>query len=417
VARSELNELLRRLTLPIYLPAALYATGAAAIIPVLPLVGLRLGLNVAQVALLVTLAGLVTVVGPLPAGQVVSRIGERAALVVGGLVSITAVAGCLAAAVAGTGPTPAPGWAAPLFCVGILVMSLGDLTWDLGRQTYLADEVPSQFRARAMTVFGGTMRVGRIIGPLVGAAVITLAGPASAFAVHLVAALVSLTLIVVFIPPHTNLATPSDEERPDAPARRGEVLRPLLLVGVSVVVLTIARTNRDLLLPLLGNAFGYSEATVSLVFAVAAVVELAFIVPAGSLMDRFGRAAVLVPCLALMGVGFLASGQAATLPGFVGVSVVCAVGNGLGSGINKTLSADLTPVQHRAGWLGLWNSYTGTGGLLGPAMVALAPSVVGAGSATGWVSLVGAAWALWWVPRLLPARADPVPVASSGDTD
>ncbi|MFT4108114.1 MFS transporter [Propionicimonas sp.] len=404
---SELSVLLRRLVLPIYLPTVLYASGASAIVPVLPLVGLDLGLSVTQVALLSTVAGLVVVVGPLPTGQLVARIGERAALVIGGLVSIASIVACLVAARAGT-PGAVPAWAAPLFCAGILVMSLGDLTWDLGRQTYLADEVPAHLRARAMTLFGGMMRVGRILGPLVGAAAIATAGASAAFIVHLVAAVVSLALIVSFVAPHASVATGvrTDADEP-APAR-STILRPLLLVGLAVLVLTVARTNRDLLLPLLGNAYGHSEATVSLVFAAAAVVELAFILPAGTLMDRFGRAAVLVPCLALMGIGFLLAGHAATLPGFVGISIVFAVGNGLGAGINKTLSADLTPARNRAGWLGLWNSLTNAGALVGPAMVAAASGVAGvvtASVATGWTSIAGAAWAAWWLPRLLPGAA------------
>ena len=406
MADEQLGALLRRLTLPIYLPAALYASGAAAIIPVIPLVGLQLGLDVPQVALLVTAAGLVAVAGPLPVGQVAARVGERTTLLLGGLVSIVAVTGCLVAALAGT-RGPAPGWAAPLFCAGILVMTLGDLTWDLGRQTYLADEIPVQFRARAMTLFGGTMRVGRIIGPLVGAGVITVWGVASAFAVHLVAALVALGLMLRFIPPRVPVVHTRDATGPEPQPGRPDVLRPLLLVGGAVLVLTVARTNRDLLLPLIGQQFGHSEAVISLVFAAAAVVELAFILPAGSLMDHFGRAAVLVPCLALMDVGFWMAPLATSVAGFVGVSMVFAVGNGLGAGINKTLSADMTPVRNRAGWLGLWNSYTGSGALFGPGLVALATGVggvVGASIVTGWATAAGAAWAMVWLPRLTPGR-------------
>nr|WP_300142230.1 MFS transporter [Propionicimonas sp.] len=411
---EELPVLLRRLMLPIYLPTALYACGTAAIVPVLPLVGLALGLSVPQVALLITAAGLITVIGPLPTGQVVARLGERAALVIGGAVSVAAIVGCLVAALAGTREA-VPAWAPGLFCAGVLVMSLGDLTWDLGRQTYLADEVPVHLRARAMTLFGGTMRVGRIIGPLLGAGVIAVAGAPMAFVVHLVAALVSLVLVVGFVPPR--IVAPAhlpDTEIDPGPSRR-DVLGPLLLVGIAVLVLTVARTNRDLLLPLLGHAFGHTEAVVSLVFAVAAVAELAFILPAGTLMDRFGRAAVLVPCLVLMGVGFLLAPLAAGLPGFVVISLVVAVGNGLGAGINKTLSADLTPVRNRAGWLGLWNSLTGAGALIGPALVAATTGVAGvvtATVATGWLSLAGGAWAVWWVPRLLPGRR-PVPTENA----
>jgi MFS family permease len=406
VTTEELPALLRRLVLPVYLPTALYATGAAAIVPVVPLIGLDLGLSVPQVALLSTAAGLLTVIGPLPTGQLVARIGERAALIVGGLISIVAVVGCLFAAWPdGTGTLPV--WAPAVFCGSILVMNVGDITWDLGRQTYIADEIPVHLRARAMSLFGGTMRVGRIIGPLIGAVLITVAGPAAAFLVHLVTAVAGLVLIMIFIPPRLVVAPPNPaEEAVDLPTR-GSVLRPLLLVGAAVLVLTLVRTNRDLLLPLLGNEFGHSGAVVSLVFAVAAVVELAFILPAGTVMDRHGRAAGLVPCLALMGVGYLMGPLAATIPGFVAISLVFAVGNGMGAGINKTLSADLTPTRNRAGWLGLWNSFTNAGALVGPALVAVAgaATVVTASFTTGWISLAGAGWAAWWMPRFLPGRA------------
>jgi MFS family permease len=136
----------------------LYTGGAAAIVPVVPLVGLRLGMSVPQVALLGTLAGVLAVIGPIPTGRLVHRIGERAALMVGATVAIASIIGCLIASTPTTGT-----WRLWLFAAAILVMSVGDLTWDLGRQTYLADEVPAHLRARAMTLFGGMMRIGRII--------------------------------------------------------------------------------------------------------------------------------------------------------------------------------------------------------------------------------------------------------------
>jgi MFS family permease len=407
----ELRALLRRLLLPVYLPTALYASGAAAIVPVIPLVALRLGMSVPQVALLGTLAGVLAVIGPLPLGRVVHRIGERAALIVGALIAIVSIIACLVAS------TPAAGsWRVWLFAGAILVMSSGDLIWDLGRQTYLADEVPAHLRARAMTLFGGMMRVGRIIGPLLGAAVIVLYGAAAAFAVHLVAACLCLVLVTRFVTPHLLPAAHTERDSPAPPTRR-EALRPILLVGTAALVLTAARTNRDLLLPLLGHWYGYHDSLISLVFAVSSAAELVLVLPAGSLMDRYGRAAVLVPCLALMGIGFAITPIAGTVGGFFLFGALLALGNGLGAGINKTLSADVTPSIGRARWMGLWNSVSGAGGLVGPALVtviAAASTVVAASIATGVLTLVGAGWAAWWLPRLVP-RIRPVRTASDQD--
>jgi MFS family permease len=290
-----------------------------------------------------------------------------------------------------------------LFVGAVLVMSSGDLMWDLGRQTYLADEVPVHLRARAMTLFGGMMRVGRIVGPLLGAGVIALFGAPAAFVLHLVGACLSLALVARFVTPHLLPAAGVGHASVPPPMRAA--LRPILLVGIAALILTAARTNRDLLLPLLGHFYGYHDSLISLVFAVSSLAELVLVLPAGSVMDRYGRAAVLVPCLAVMGVGFALTPIAGTAGGFFLFAALLALGNGLGAGINKTLSADVPPAVGRARWMGLCNSVSGAGGLVGPAMVTVIASVstvVTASMATGALGLVGAGWAAWWLPRLVP---------------
>lgn len=403
MTEEQLRPLLRRLALPVYAPTVLYSAGAAAIIPVIPLVGLRLGMTVPQVATLGTIAGVLAVIGPLPTGRVVHALGERAALIVGALVAIASTIACLVAAT-----TPSGGWRLWVFAGGILVMTLGDLTWDLGRQTYLAEEVPAHLRARAMTLFGGMLRVGRIIGPILGAAAIAVFGASAAFVVHLLAAVIALALVTLFVTPHADLTSPGATGAEVPVPRRRDVLRPIVLVGAAVLILAAARTNRDLLLPLIGHWYGYSESLVSIVFAVSSAVELILVLPAGSLMDRYGRAAVLVPCLTLMGAAFVATPLASSAPGLFVVAGLLALGNGLGAGINKTLSADVTPSRGRATWMGVWNSIVGAGGFAGPAIIAVTTSVasvVTAGIATGVFALVGATWAAVWIPRFVPRPA------------
>lgn len=411
---TELSALLRRLALPIYVPTMIYMAGSSAIIPVVPLVGLRLGLDVTQVALVATIAGVLAVIGPIPTGRLMSRIGERNGLIVGGAVACVALVGCLVAVgtLADGTPAPKPNGATALFVGSLWLLALGDLTWDLGRQTYLAEQVPHHLRARAMTLFGGTMRIGRLIGPLLGALTLTFAGVGSVFVIHLVAALLCILGVLLFITPpvraaqhlatstiETSLASLGDQTR-------RQIFRPILLVGVSVLILMAGRTNRDLLLPLLSSEFDHSAQLLSIVFAVTAAVEIALVVPAGIIMDRFGRLVVLLPCLLGMGVGFLLAPLAVSVGGLFTIGIVLSLGNGLGSGINKTLSADLTPSKNRASWLGVWNSLAGAGTLVGPGLITVTTAVstvVAASMATGVLSLFGAAWALWWVPKFVPS--------------
>ncbi len=55
--------------------------------------------------------------------------------------------------------------------------------FNLARQSYLAVAVPILHRARAMSLLGGTLRIGSFIGPFIGAAAQTLMGVQGAFVV------------------------------------------------------------------------------------------------------------------------------------------------------------------------------------------------------------------------------------------
>ena len=71
--------------------------------------------------------------------------------------------------------------------------------------------------------------------------------------------------------------------------------RTLLTLGVAVVVISASRSVRNGLLPLWADHVGISASTTSLIFALAAAIDIAFFYPGGWLMDHCGRAVVAVP--------------------------------------------------------------------------------------------------------------------------
>src|SRR5690625_5846072 len=68
------------------------------------------------------------------------------------------------------------------------------------------------------------------------------------------------------------------------------------MVGVGVAPVMISRVNRPVIIPLLGASLGLESMWVSIVFGVSAVIEILLVISAGTLMDRYGRVAVAVPC-------------------------------------------------------------------------------------------------------------------------
>ncbi|MEX0667160.1 MAG: MFS transporter, partial [Acidimicrobiia bacterium] len=80
---------IRSLALPVYLPTFLFAVGQGAAIPILPLIALDMGLSVPVAGLLVGLRAVGNLLFDIPAGMLVSRFGERKAMMFGaGLLSL-----------------------------------------------------------------------------------------------------------------------------------------------------------------------------------------------------------------------------------------------------------------------------------------------------------------------------------------
>src|SRR5215475_9545491 len=84
------------------------------------------------------------------------------------------------------------------------------------------------------------------------------------------------------------------------------------------------------------------------------------------------------------------------------VAMLMGFGNGIGSGIVMTLSADTSPAIGRPTFLGIWRELSDAGSGLGPLILSAATGI--AGLAAGIVCSGGvgflAALALWiWIPR------------------
>jgi MFS family permease len=387
---------LRDIALPAYGPTVVNSVGHGAVLPVLAIRARDLGADVSTAALVVAVLGVGTLVASLPSGAFVARVGERRALFAAGLVEAAALlAAALTPSVAGLAlATAATGAAWAVFLIA--------------RQGFIIDAVPPAYRARALSTLGGSHRVGVFVGPLLGAALIHVSGLPAVFvlaaACSVAAALLALAM------PDLSSQTRLEEGRAGH-ASVWSVLRrhrrTLLTLGVAVVVISGSRSVRVGLLPLWADHIGLSASTTSLIFGLAAAIDIAFFYPGGWLMDHRGRAVVAVPVVLAVAVGCLVLPLTSTAVGVAGVMALIALGNGLGSGIVMTLGADTAPTAGRAQYLGGWRlcgDIGGTGGpLLVSAVAAAAPLAV-ASVVVGVLGLLGSAWVGVWTHRLDVSR-------------
>ena len=382
----------RDIWLVAYGPSIVSAVGHGAIMPVLALRARELGADVSTAAAIVALTGVGMLCASLPAGALVARIGERRALVAAGFLDAAAM---VLAAVTDSVAALA---AAVLFSGVCWTMFL------IARQGFMIDVVPITHRARAMSFLGGSYRVGVLIGPVIGAGLITLTDLTSVFWLG-AATSVCASLLAATMPD-------LGEEKRAAAKASGHIAvwtvisshrRLLATLGSAVVILGMSRSLRLSLLPLWADHVGLSASTTSLIFAFAAALDVALMWPGGWLMDTRGRMVVAVPVVLSMAIACLLLPLATDTVSVALVMALIACGNGLGAGIVMTLGADAAPTEGRSQFLGAWRLCGDIGNSGGPLMVsavaAVAPRAV-ACLALGVLGLAGAGWVGYWTGRV-----------------
>lgn len=406
----------------VYLPTILFSLGEGAVIPLIPIIAVSMGADVAFAALVTSALVVGQLCGNLPAGWVVGRIGERFTMVIAGVIAIVAAVGMVFAPSLGV-------LAASVFLLGLCAAAFG-----LARHAFMTTRVPVAFRARSLSLLGGSFRLGIFIGPFVAAGLLQLFGDESAAIWFFLGCLVLMVLMVLFGPDPEKMAPatpPTARER--AAEDSGEVVsgsiptieragifqtmwrqRAVLgRLGLAAASLSAVRSARQVLLPLWGLSLGLDASTIALVVGVSGAIDFALFYASGQVMDRFGRLWAAMPAMILMGAGFLALSLTHDLDSavlwFGMFAAVLGVANGLSSGILLTLGADVAPKREPAAFLGSWRTLTDAGGAVAPLLISAITAVAGlsiAAAAMGAIGLVGAAGFLRWIPRFVP-RARP----------
>ncbi|QJU53839.1 MFS transporter [Herbiconiux sp. KACC 21604] len=396
----------RSIALPALIPTLLFGIGEGAVIPIIPAVAASLGADLAGAALIAAMIVVGQLAGDIPAGWLVSKIGERRAMIGAAVLSLVGVGIAIVAL------------QAAVFGLAVFLIGLSAATFALARQAFMTTYVPVRIRARALSTLGGAFRAGWFVGPFLGAVVIAWTGTVEAvFFVHVTCAVAVLVILLVMRDPTEGL------QRPDAGGRevaaeahglfrtvwlyRGVLLR----MGTGAGVVGALRASRLAILPLWAVSIGLSEQTTAVVIGIGAAADFALFYTSGQIMDRFGRLWSVVPSMLGMSIALLTLSVTHDLGSavqwFVVIAVFLGVANGIGSGIIMTLSADLAPRENPAPFLGAFRFTADAGAAVAPLVVAGVVAVASLSLATALVGVVGLAGVgiLWRnIPRYVPHR-------------
>lgn len=405
----------RSIVLPAYLPTLLFSLGEGALIPVIPVVATERGASLALAGLIAAMLMVGELVGDLPAGWLVARIGERAAMIGA---SVLASAGTLLALLV---PTT---WA---LGVGIFLLGLATAVFGLARHAFLTSYVPEHMRARALSTLAGVFRGGWAIGPFLAAGIIAWTGSSAAVFWVLVASCAAVVVVLLVLPDPEKVFGAAIRARAasavrgpsgETDAAHGGVRRAIVAhrgvlarIGTGVGLLAAIRASRTVIVPLWAVSIGMRPDAAALVIGIAAAVDFALFYVSGHVMDRHGRLWSAIPGLVGLAAGHFVLAVTHDVPGavawFTASAILLGVANGLSSGVILTVGADLAPKANPAPFLGAYRTIADAGGAAAPLAVAAitsAVSIMAASATMGVVGLVGAAMLWRWIPRYVPAR-------------
>ena len=373
------------LILAVYLPTALLAFGQGVLLTTLPLFADDFGVSYELISLAVGAAALGTLAMDLPAGALLHRLGLRPAMIIG----CSLVAASTAALVV-VEQFP--------HLIGLrLLAGIGTALWGLSRHAYITEAIPNAQRGQAISTFGGINRIGVFGGPLLGGFIGTAFGLRASFAVTAVLATAALLMAITLIRPVARTeAALSTRHRW---VRVGHTLRlawrDFIAASVAQTFAQMIRAGRHLIIPLFAqNQLGLDVAQIGLIMSASAIVDVSMFIPAGYLMDRFGRKVASVPSFAVMALGVALIPLATDFTSLLLAAVVIGLGNGLGSGAMMTLGADMAPPGATGEFLGIWRLIGDTGSAAGPLLVGVIAGAFGLVNGTYVLAGVGLAASL-----------------------
>ena len=387
------------LLFPVYVPTALLAFGQGLLLPTLPAFARSFGVSFGLASLALAAAGIGTLLADVPAGMLLSRLGLRPTMLVGAaLTALSTIAAGLAHVFA----------ALILFR---LIAGVGMALWGLSRHAYITQAIDPRQRGQAISVFGGINRIGMFSGPAIGGIIGNRLGLSAPFYVSGGLGLVALGLSIIYVK-DTKIVSHHDRRVRWAMVRSlvRSNGRDLSSASVAQIFAQLIRAGRQAIIPFYGEAvLGLNVAQIGTIQSVSSILDMAMFIPAGLMMDRFGRKTAAVPSFAVMAVGMACIPLSSSYLTLLLAASVIGFGNGIGSGTMMTLGADLAPPGATGEFLGLWRLIGDSGTAGGPLVVGYLTDAIGFDLTAYVLAGFGVAAALTLALLVRETRIEPAP--------
>jgi len=310
------------------------------------------------------------------------------------------------------------------FFVLEFIGTLGVAMFVTSSQVAMGDLSTVENRGRLLALRTMTQRLGTILGPAVGAAVIV---PFDGdlrymFLFNAVTKIVIHVLVSYGAQETAPEGVVGKRGRPGEPAKRKLDLsffrtRAFLALMITAFALNMMAQNGayGALFPVIArDQAGLDKSAIANLMTLAGFIGLLLSYPNGWAIDRFGRKVTLIPGLIILAISAVLlarmdnAGSALVMSGFFGVGSIMSLG------ASQAFAVDLAPPDQRGAFLGMWGMVSNLGSVLASLFIGAIASTLGYGfgfSVVAGMLLVSALFMKVFGPET-GARAR-APVASS----
>ena len=281
------SSMFSRQGLPLFATYLIWGTGSGAQTLGRPLFAYELADSIFLVTLLIAALGASRIISAPLTGFLADRIGRKPLAVVG-----AALRGVASFAV-----LYIDNYAA--FFVIELIGNTGVSMWQTTSQVVIADMSTPENRGRAVAMRNSSLRLGQIIGPVLGGVIAATWGLQEVFVVNGVSKILVMFITLYLI----GETRPTRERRPAAERTglRADLLpivlsRAFIALGLTTIAAAlIGQGIVQVMFPVAGKEVaGLDESQIGLLIGVASLITLLCSFPNGMLVDRFGRKTSLV---------------------------------------------------------------------------------------------------------------------------
>lgn len=352
--------------------------GFGAVVPVLPLYAQSFDVSQSAIGATVAVYGLGRFLVAMPTGRMADWLGRRPTLAIGGAVSALGNLGC---ALAGSYSELVAARLVAGFGAG-LVVTCGAVV--------LADISTPQRRGRTMAIYQGVFLFAVGIGPFPGGLIAEHFGLAAPFAAYAFAAMAVGILAWFAIAETRGLraeASGTDAFRIAYIEQLKTVFRDVgfCLVGGIMLMNTIARTGALFsIVPVLAvERLAISASRIGLGLALGSVAGILITYPAGMLVDRYGRKAVIVPATIATAASLALFVLSPNYQGFLLACLVWGIASAVGGAAPAAYVADTAPAGMNATAMSTYRMIGDFGYFIGP---------IALGALADWQGKASALW-------------------------